>query len=66
MNPGNCWGIGDGREWQQLNAGCHGRTVGNWSLVAWNVIFPEHIKKILQAKDTSTMVTGRATGHPVR
>lgn len=61
-------GIGDGRGLAAaLMLGAEGVQVGTRFLVAHECnIARAYKEKILQAKDTSTMVTGRATGHPVR
>ena len=61
-------GIGDGRGVAAaLMLGAMGVQIGTRFLVAYECSISRAYKdKILQAKDTSTMVTGRATGHPVR
>ena len=61
-------GIGDGRGLAAaLMLGAVGVQMGTRFLVAYECnISRAYKEKILQAKDTSTMVTGRATGHPVR
>ncbi len=61
-------GIGDGRGVAAaLMLGAMGVQIGTRFLVAYECnISREYKDKILQAKDTSTMVTGRATGHPIR
>lgn len=61
-------GIGDGRGLAAaLMLGAVGVQIGTRFLVAHECnISRAYKEKILQAKDTSTMVTGRATGHPVR
>ena len=61
-------GIGDGRGVAAaLMLGAMGVQIGTRFLVAHECNISRAYKdKILQAKDTSTMVTGRATGHPVR
>ncbi|MDD2353565.1 MAG: enoyl-[acyl-carrier-protein] reductase FabK [Atribacterota bacterium] len=61
-------GIGDGRGLAAvLMLGASGVQVGTRFLVAYECTINRAYKeKILQAKDTSTIVTGRATGHPVR
>lgn len=61
-------GIGDGRGVAAaLMLGAMGVQIGTRFLVAYECNISRAYKdKILQAKDTSTMVTGRATGHPVR
>ena len=61
-------GIGDGRgPAAVLMLGALGVQIGTRFLVAYECnISRAYKEKILQAKDTSTMVTGRATGHPVR
>ena len=61
-------GIGDGRGLAAvLMLGALGVQIGTRFLVAYECnISRAYKEKILHAKDTSTMVTGRATGHPVR
>ncbi|MDD3539488.1 MAG: enoyl-[acyl-carrier-protein] reductase FabK [Candidatus Caldatribacteriota bacterium] len=61
-------GIGDGRGLAAaLMLGAVGVQIGTRFLVAHECnVSRAYKEKILQAKDTSTMVTGRATGHPVR
>lgn len=61
-------GIGDGRGLAAaLMLGAVGVQMGTRFLVAYECnISRAYKEKILQAKDTSTIVTGRATGHPVR
>jgi len=61
-------GIGDGRGLAAaLMLGASGVQIGTRFLVAYECTINKAYKeKILQAKDTSTIVTGRATGHPVR
>jgi len=61
-------GIGDGRGLAAaLMLGASGVQIGTRFLVAYECTINRAYKeKILQAKDTSTIVTGRATGHPVR
>jgi len=61
-------GIGDGRGLAAaLMLGASGIQIGTRFLVACECTINKAYKeKILQAKDTSTIVTGRATGHPVR
>ena len=61
-------GIGDGRGLAAaLMLGASGVQIGTRFLVAYECTINQAYKeKILQAKDTSTIVTGRATGHPVR
>ncbi|MDD3655833.1 MAG: enoyl-[acyl-carrier-protein] reductase FabK [Atribacterota bacterium] len=61
-------GIGDGRGLAAaLMLGALGVQIGTRFLVAHECnISRAYKEKILHAKDTSTMVTGRATGHPVR
>ncbi len=61
-------GIGDGRGLAAaLMLGAVGVQMGTRFLVAQECdISRAYKEKILQAKDTSTMVTGRPTGHPVR
>jgi enoyl-[acyl-carrier protein] reductase II len=61
-------GIGDGRGLAAaLMLGASGVQIGTRFLVACECTIDRAYKeKILQAKDTSTIVTGRATGHPVR
>ena len=61
-------GIGDGRGLAAaLMLGASGVQIGTRFLVAYECTVNRAYKeKILQAKDTSTIVTGRATGHPVR
>ncbi len=61
-------GIGDGRGLAAaLMLGATGVQIGTRFLVAYECnVARAYKEKILQAKDTSTMVTGRATGHPVR
>lgn len=61
-------GIGDGRGLAAaFMLGASGVQIGTRFLVAHECnIARTYKEKILQAKDTSTMVTGRATGHPVR
>lgn len=61
-------GIGDGRGLAAaLMLGAVGVQLGTRFLVAHECTISRAYKEtILQAKDTSTMVTGRATGHPVR
>ena len=61
-------GIGDGRGLAAaLMLGAVGVQMGTRFLVAYECnISRAYKEKILQAKDTSTMVTGRATGHPAR
>ncbi len=61
-------GIGDGRGVAAaLMLGAMGVQLGTRFLVALECnISRAYKEKILQAKDTSTMVTGRPTGHPVR
>ena len=61
-------GIGDGRGLAAaLMLGASGVQIGTRFLVAHEcTISSAYKEKILQAKDTSTIVTGRATGHPVR
>lgn len=61
-------GIGDGRGLAAaLMLGASGVQIGTRFLVAHECTINKAYKeKILQAKDTSTIVTGRATGHPVR
>lgn len=61
-------GIGDGRGLAAaIMLGASGIQVGTRFLVAYECNVARTYKdKILQAKDTSTIVTGRATGHPVR
>ncbi len=61
-------GVGDGRGLAAaLMLGSSGVQVGTRFLVAYECNIAQTYKeKILQAKDTSTIVTGRATGHPVR
>jgi len=61
-------GIADGRglaaAWM---LGASGFQIGTRFLVAYECnVHKNYKKKILTAKDTSTTVTGRATGHPVR
>jgi enoyl-[acyl-carrier protein] reductase II len=47
--------------------GASGVQIGTRFLVAYECnVARAYKEKILEAKDTSTMVTGRATGHPVR
>jgi enoyl-[acyl-carrier protein] reductase II len=61
-------GIGDGRGLAAaLMLGASGVQIGTRFLVAHECTINRAYKeKILEAKDTSTIVTGRATGHPVR
>ncbi len=61
-------GIGDGRGLAAaLMLGSVGVQVGTRFLVAEEcTVHPNYKKKILEAKDIDTQVTGRATGHPVR
>ena len=61
-------GIGDGRGLAAaLMLGASGVQIGTRFLVAYECTINRAYKeKILLAKDTSTIVTGRATGHPVR
>ena len=61
-------GIGDGRGLAAaLMLGATGVQMGTRFLLAYECTISRAYKEtILQAKDTSTMVTGRATGHPVR
>lgn len=61
-------GIGDGRGVAAaMMLGAQGIQVGTRFLVAHEcVVHPEYKAAILKAKDTSTAVTGRQTGHPVR
>ena len=61
-------GIGDGRGLAAaLMLGASGVQIGTRFLLAYECnIARAYKEKILQAKDTSTIVTGRATGHPVR
>ena len=61
-------GIADGRGLAAvLMLGAAGVQIGTRFLVAHECgIAREYKEKILKAKDTSTMITGRATGHPVR
>jgi len=61
-------GIGDGRGLAAaLMLGASGIQLGTRFLVAHECnVSRAYKEKILQAKDTSTIVTGRATGHPVR
>lgn len=61
-------GVGDGRGLAAvLMLGATGVQLGTRFLVAHECSISRAYKeKILEARDTSTMVTGRATGHPVR
>ncbi len=61
-------GIGDGRGLAAaLMLGSVGVQVGTRFLVAEEcTVHPNYKKKVLEAKDIDTQVTGRATGHPVR
>ncbi len=61
-------GIGDGRGLvASLALGACGVQMGTRFLVAKEcTVSPEYKKKVLAAKDISTMVTGRRLGHPVR
>ncbi len=61
-------GIGDGRGLAAaIMLGASGVQAGTRFLVAHECnVARTYKEKILQSKDTSTIVTGRATGHPVR
>lgn len=61
-------GIGDGRGVAAaLMLGAEGVQVGTRFLVAKECTVHENYKeKVIKAKDIDTIVTGRATGHPVR
>ena len=61
-------GIGDGRGLAAaIMLGALGVQIGTRFLTAHECnVARTYKEKILQAKDTSTIVTGRATGHPVR
>lgn len=61
-------GIADGRGMAAaFMLGAKGIQVGTRFLVAEEcTIHPNYKKKVLDAGDTGTMVTGRVTGHPVR
>lgn len=61
-------GVGDGRGLAaMLMLGAEGVQVGTRFLVAKECTVHQNYKdKILAAKDTDTIVTGRSTGHPVR
>lgn len=61
-------GIGDGRGIAAaLMLGADGVQVGTRFLTAFEcTVHPQYKQKILKAKDIDTVVTGRATGHPVR
>ena len=61
-------GIGDGRGVAAAFClGAEGVQVGTRFLVAQEcTVHPNYKQRILQAKDTDTMATGRSTGHPVR
>lgn len=61
-------GIGDGRGVAAaMMLGAQGIQVGTRFLVAHEcTVHPQYKASILKAKDTSTAVTGRQTGHPVR
>lgn len=61
-------GIGDGRGLAAASMlGAKGVQVGTLFLVAKECIVHQNYKqKILEAKDTDTIVTSRSTGHPVR
>lgn len=61
-------GIGDGRGVAAAFClGAEGVQVGTRFLVAKEcTVHPNYKQRILQAKDTDTVATGRSTGHPVR
>lgn len=61
-------GIADGRGFAAaIILGACGAQMGTRFLVSTEcTVHPDYKKKIIDAKDTDTAVTGRATGHPVR